>query len=112
MKPLDIDWSDCPLVQRHPDYLGGSLAMRSSPRMPVEGLIDNYSDGCSVEEVAAMFEGWMWTRCERSFGTTWIEFRCGFIATALAPSARTLTITDGTTGEELSAIIRGKSHPR
>jgi hypothetical protein len=29
---MNIDWSDCPLVPRHPDYLGGALPMKSSSR--------------------------------------------------------------------------------
>ena len=53
---LDIDWSDCPLVHRHPDFLGGALAMRHRPRMPVEALIVNYNGGHSIEDVAAMYE--------------------------------------------------------
>jgi hypothetical protein len=56
MKPLDIGWADCPLVQRHSDYLGDTLAMRLSPRVPIEGLIANYTDDCSVEGFAATFE--------------------------------------------------------
>src|SRR6202042_2927980 len=35
---LDIDWSQCFLVQRHPGFISGALGMHSSPRMPVEGL--------------------------------------------------------------------------
>jgi uncharacterized protein (DUF433 family) len=45
-----------PPVQRHPDYPGGAFALRPSTRMPVEGLIANYTDGCSAEEIAAVFE--------------------------------------------------------
>jgi uncharacterized protein (DUF433 family) len=52
-----IDWSDCPLVQCHRDYLGGAPAMKSSPRMPVEALIVNYESGLSVEEIAALYAG-------------------------------------------------------
>jgi hypothetical protein len=53
---IDVDWSDCPLVQRHRDYLGGALAMKSSPRMPIEGrLIVNYNGGYSPEELSTMF---------------------------------------------------------
>jgi hypothetical protein len=47
-----IDWSDCPCVQRDPAYLGGALAVRSSPRVLVEGLIVNYESG----KIAAMFQ--------------------------------------------------------
>jgi uncharacterized protein (DUF433 family) len=43
-------------VQRHPGYISGALAMRSSPRMPVEALIVNYNDGLGIKEVAAMYE--------------------------------------------------------
>jgi len=52
-----IDWSDCPLVQRHPDYLGGALAMRSAPRIFVEALIINHAAGLSAEELAEEFHG-------------------------------------------------------
>jgi hypothetical protein len=50
-------------------------------------------------------------RFDRSFGAVRIEFRCRFIAAALAPPARTLRLTDDTTGKELSAFIRGNPEP-
>ena len=50
---LDIDWSDCPLVQRHSGYLGGAWAMVSAPRTPLVGLIVNYNDGYSPEELSS-----------------------------------------------------------
>jgi uncharacterized protein (DUF433 family) len=53
---MDIDWSYCPQVQRTHGRISGALAMRSSPRMPVEGLLTNYNAGHSIAEVAAMFE--------------------------------------------------------
>jgi hypothetical protein len=50
-----IEWSGCPLVQRDPD--GGDWpVMKSAPSAPVEGLIVNYLDGESIEDVAYMFE--------------------------------------------------------
>jgi uncharacterized protein (DUF433 family) len=51
-----IDWSDCPLVVRDPQFCGGALAVRAHPRWPVEALIYNYLDGETIETVAYMFE--------------------------------------------------------
>jgi uncharacterized protein (DUF433 family) len=55
--PADIDWSDCPQVQRTPGRISGAWAMVSAPRMSVAGLIENFNAGHSIEEVAAMFDG-------------------------------------------------------
>jgi uncharacterized protein (DUF433 family) len=56
MRWRDIDWSDCPLVIRDPNFYGGVRALREHPRLPVEALIHNHLDGETIETVAYMFD--------------------------------------------------------
>jgi len=73
-----ISWSDCPLVQRTPGRLHGSLAMTSAPRVFVEGLIVNYEHGQSVEAIAEIFHG-LDVDHVRQIIQYWLD-RCGSIA--------------------------------
>lgn len=47
-----IDWSECPLVQRDPNYVSGAAALRSDPRMTVDTIVDCADDGMPPEEIA------------------------------------------------------------
>jgi uncharacterized protein (DUF433 family) len=47
-----IDWSECPLVQRNPDYLSGAAAFRADPRMTVDQLVECADDGMPPEEIS------------------------------------------------------------
>jgi uncharacterized protein (DUF433 family) len=51
----NIDWSDCPLVERNPLVQSGALVLRGT-RMPVDAIINNFEYGLSVEEIAEQFE--------------------------------------------------------
>ena len=50
-----IDWTACPDVEIDPDKLGGTPILKHS-RMPAEGIVANYADGMSAEEIAEVFE--------------------------------------------------------
>jgi uncharacterized protein (DUF433 family) len=56
-EPAPIDWSQCNLVQSHPDYMSGAWCLRSAPRMPADTIVANWDDGCSIEELSEMWEG-------------------------------------------------------
>ncbi len=50
-----IDWSNCPVVTRRPDYLSGAPALRADPRVPPETIVENMDAGESAEEVVENF---------------------------------------------------------
>ena len=50
-----IDWSECALVQRDPDYVSGQPALRSDPRMTVDTLVECAEDGMTPEEIAETY---------------------------------------------------------
>jgi uncharacterized protein (DUF433 family) len=52
-----VDWSQCDLVQSHPDYLGGAWCLKSAPRMPADAIVENWDAGLSVEELSDVWEG-------------------------------------------------------
>lgn len=57
-QPLDpdLDWTASPpLVERVPNRCGGAPVLRGT-RLPVKSILDNYDDGCTPDQVAAMFE--------------------------------------------------------
>ena len=47
---MDIDWSQCPDVERSADTLGGAWRIKGH-RIPVQAILDNAED-CSAEEIA------------------------------------------------------------
>jgi uncharacterized protein (DUF433 family) len=47
-----IDWSECPIVQRNPDYVSGAAALRVDPRMTVDQLVECADDGMPPEEIS------------------------------------------------------------
>ena len=50
-----IDWTACPYVEINPEKLGGTPILKHS-RMPAEGIVGNFADGMSAEEIAEIFE--------------------------------------------------------
>lgn len=50
----DIDWSDCPIVERDPEKMGGVPTVRAW-RLSADSVVENYDDGMSPEEIAPMF---------------------------------------------------------
>ena len=50
-----IDWSECPLVERKPGVQSGVPVLRGT-RMPVNAIVDNFSYGVSITEIAEQFE--------------------------------------------------------
>ena len=58
MTPLDtttIDWTKCPLVEINPRKVSGTPILKGS-RMPADGIVENYQDGMTPEEIAEVFE--------------------------------------------------------
>ena len=50
-----IDWTDCPLVEINPRKVSGTPILKGS-RMPADGIVENYTDGMTAEEIAEVFE--------------------------------------------------------
>ena len=51
----DIDWSDCPIVERNPRKMGGVPTLRAW-RLSADSIVENHDDGVSAQEIAEMFE--------------------------------------------------------
>jgi uncharacterized protein (DUF433 family) len=51
----DIDWSGCSIVQTDPEKMGGVPTLRAW-RLAADSIVENYDDGVSEEEIAAMFD--------------------------------------------------------
>ncbi len=52
---VQVDWSQCPLVEVKPKVLSGAPVLRGT-RMPVSAIVDNFEYGLSVAEIAEQFE--------------------------------------------------------
>jgi uncharacterized protein (DUF433 family) len=52
---VQVDWSQCPLVEVKPKVLSGAPVLRGT-RMPVSAIVDNNEYGLSVAEIAEQFE--------------------------------------------------------
>ena len=50
-----MDWTDCPDVESDPDKLGGTPILKHS-RMPADGIVENFADGMTPDEIAEIFE--------------------------------------------------------
>lgn len=50
-----MDWSGCPDVEVDPEKLGGTPILKHS-RMPAEGIVENYAEGMSAQEIAEVFQ--------------------------------------------------------
>ncbi len=53
--PPEIDWSDCPLVERNPLKLSGVPILKGT-RLQADSVVENYEDGSPVEEIADNFD--------------------------------------------------------
>lgn len=51
-----IDWSMCPVVERHASVLHGAWVFKGT-RVPVAALFENLEDDASVREFVEWFEG-------------------------------------------------------
>jgi len=49
---MPIDWSGCPLVQVDICYQSGAAALKSDPRMTVDGLVESAEYGMSPAEIS------------------------------------------------------------
>jgi uncharacterized protein (DUF433 family) len=50
-----IDWSECSIVQRNPDYVSGAATLRADPRMTVDQLVECADDGMPPEEISEAY---------------------------------------------------------
>jgi uncharacterized protein (DUF433 family) len=50
----DIDWTDCPIVERNPLKMGGVPTLRAW-RLSADSIVENYDYGVSAEDIADMF---------------------------------------------------------
>lgn len=68
---MQVDWSQCPDVERMPGRLSGQWVVRHT-RIPVQALLDNAEDGHSAKEIAGFYQGLDVERTERilSFART------------------------------------------
>lgn len=52
---VNIDWSECPLVEVKHDVQSGAPVLRGT-RMPVNTIVDNFDYGVSVSEIEEQFQ--------------------------------------------------------
>jgi uncharacterized protein (DUF433 family) len=50
----DIDWSQCPIVQRNPNKLGGVPTVRAW-RVPADTVVENHDYGLPDDEIAYQY---------------------------------------------------------
>jgi uncharacterized protein (DUF433 family) len=55
MDKLDIDWSRFSVVEVIRGPFSGAPLLRNT-RLPVSAIVDNYDDGLTPKEIAAVFE--------------------------------------------------------
>ncbi len=51
----DINWSDCPIVERDPEKMGGIPTVRAW-RISADSIVENQDYGMSAEEIAETYE--------------------------------------------------------
>lgn len=51
---VPVNWSDCPIVQRDPEKMGGVPAVRAW-RVSADSIVENHDSGLSDEEIAYQF---------------------------------------------------------
>ncbi|MEN3331614.1 MAG: hypothetical protein V7641_979 [Blastocatellia bacterium] len=51
-----MDWSSCPVVERDPEKVSGSLVFRDT-RVPVVALFENLEGGASIDDFLLWFPG-------------------------------------------------------
>jgi uncharacterized protein (DUF433 family) len=54
MEPDQIDWSECPIVERVPGRMNGRPVVKGT-RMPADGVVENFETGSPVSEIAWNF---------------------------------------------------------
>ena len=54
LKTLLLDWTGCKWVESVPERLGG-VPVLVQTRMPVDGVLENFDDGLSPEEIGDHF---------------------------------------------------------
>jgi uncharacterized protein (DUF433 family) len=52
---VQVDWSQCPLVEVDPEIQSGAPVL-SGTRLPVSAIVDNAEYGLSVAEISEQFE--------------------------------------------------------
>ncbi len=52
---MTIDWRQCTLVQRDPEYQSGAATLCSDPRMTVDTLVECSDDGMEAAEIAEAY---------------------------------------------------------
>ena len=50
-----IDWSNCPIVERNPNKMGGVPTVRAY-RMSADSVVQNYESGATPEEISNWFD--------------------------------------------------------
>jgi uncharacterized protein (DUF433 family) len=50
----EIDWSECPIVERNPKKLGGVPTVRNF-RLAADTVVENHDDGLADDEIAYQF---------------------------------------------------------
>jgi len=53
--PLVMDWSDCALVEVNPQKVSGVPILKGT-RVQADSIVENYTDGSPVEEIADNFD--------------------------------------------------------
>lgn len=51
-----LDWSQCDVVERHPDVQSGAWVFRGT-RVPVASLFQNLEDGARIDDYLTWFPG-------------------------------------------------------
>ncbi len=54
METNEIDWTDCPLVERVADRMHGVPVVKGT-RMPADGVVENYAADSPILEIAENF---------------------------------------------------------
>ena len=52
---MKVDWSKCALVQLDGRYQSGAAALKSDPRMTVDGLVESADYGMSPAEISEVY---------------------------------------------------------
>jgi uncharacterized protein (DUF433 family) len=50
----DIDWTDCPIVERDPEKMGGVPTLRAW-RLSADSIVDNHDYGASAQDISDWF---------------------------------------------------------
>lgn len=53
---MDLDWSQCPVVERDPQRLSGAVVFRGT-RMPVSPVFENLQEGAGIDDMVRWFGG-------------------------------------------------------